>query len=91
MPTKKLETLLRRHASVGEREIIALRNEYLVQIGKLAAKGAAAPLIAKAQELLKSRYWAKSSWRERGKILETVGWLLRAHETRAGNLRKEYT
>jgi hypothetical protein len=80
MPTKKLEALLRRQASVDEREIVALRNEYLLEIGKLAAKGAAAPLIKRAQELLQSRYWGKSTWRERGKILDTVGWLLRAHE-----------
>jgi len=83
MPTRKLESLLRRDVKVSEREIIALRNEYLIQIGKLAAKGAAAPLVAKAQELLKSRYWAKSNWRERGKILDTVGFLLRTHETRS--------
>ena len=90
MPTKKLEALLRRQKAVDEREIIALRNEYLLEISKHAAHDATAPLVAKAQELLKSRYWAKSTWRERGKILETVGWLLRTHETRSRNLRKEY-
>lgn len=83
MPTRKLEALLRRDVKIGEREVIALRNEYLLQIGKLVAKDAAAPLVAKAQELLKSRYWAKSNWRERSKILDTVGFLLRAHETRS--------
>lgn len=82
MPTRKLEALLSRQTVVSEREVVALRNEYLLQLGKLAAKDAGTPLIAKAQELLKSRYWAKSTWRERGKILETVGWLLRANESR---------
>ena len=90
MPTHKLESLLRRKAKLDEREITALRNEYLVQLGKLAAKGAATPLVNKAMELLKPRYWARSTWRERGKILDTVGWLLRAHETRTKNLREEY-
>jgi hypothetical protein len=79
MPTRKLESLLRRNVKIDEREVIALRNEYLIQIGKLAAKDAAAPFVTKASELLKSRYWANSSWRERGKILETVGFLLRTH------------
>lgn len=87
MPTRKLQALLRRQATVDEHEIIALRNEYLLQIGKRAAKGVAAPLLEKAAELLKSRYWAKSTWRERGKILDTVGFLLRAHEDQAENLR----
>lgn len=82
MPTRKLEALLRRQATVDEREIIALRNEYLLQLGKLAARDAAAPLIEKARELLKPRYWAKSSWRERGKILDTVNFLLRTHQAR---------
>lgn len=90
MPTRKLEALLRRETKVDEREVIALRNEYLLQLGKLAAADTAGPLIAKAQELLKSRYWANSTWRERGKILDTVGWLLRAHEVRGENLREEY-
>lgn len=90
MPIRKFEALLARQAKIDEREVIALRNEYLLQIGRLAAKDAAAPLIARAQELLKSRYWAKSTWRERNKILETVGFLLRAHESREGNLRREY-
>ncbi len=82
MPTRKLEALLGRQAKIGEREIIALRNEYLLRLGTLAAKDAAAPLLDRARELLKSRYWAKSSWRERGQILETVGFLLRTHEAR---------
>ncbi len=82
MPTRKLEALLRRQSVVNEREVIALRNEYLLHISKLAARDATAPLIAKAQELLKSRYWANTTWRERGKILETVGFLLRTHEAR---------
>lgn len=81
MPRRKLEALLNQGTKVDEREIIALRNEYLIQIGKLAAKDAAAPLLAKASELLKSRYWANSSWRERGKILDTVGFLLRTYGT----------
>lgn len=80
MPTRKLEALLRRQTTVDEREIIALRNEYLMQLGKMAAVDAAAPLVSKAKELLQPRYWARSSWRERGKILDTVGWLLRTHE-----------
>lgn len=86
MPTRKLEALLRRQSTVDEREIIALRNEYLVQLGKLAAKDAAAPLIEKAKELLKPRYWAKSTWRERGKILDTVEFLLRTHEAQSQKL-----
>ncbi|MCW5681001.1 MAG: hypothetical protein KF794_08965 [Xanthobacteraceae bacterium] len=90
MPTRKLEVLLTRQKTVDEREIIALRNEYLLLLGKLAAKEATAPLIVKAKELLKSRYWAKSTWRERGKILETVGWLLRTHGANDENLRKDY-
>lgn len=80
MPTRKLEALLRRQSIVDEREIIALRNEYLVQLGTLATKDATAPLIAKAKELLKPRYWARSNWRERGKILDTVGFLLRTYK-----------
>lgn len=87
MPTRKLEALLRKQSRVDERDIIALRNEYLIHLGKLAAGDAAAPLISKAQELLKPRYWAKSSWRERGKILESVGFLLRTYEARSENLR----
>lgn len=87
MPTRKLEALLSAQKSVSEREVVALRNAYLLQIGKFAAHDATAPLLIKAQELLKSRYWAKSTWRERGKILETVGWLLRAHETKRASLR----
>jgi hypothetical protein len=83
MPARKLQSVLRRRAPVSEREIVALRNEYLLEIGKLAARDAAAPLIAKAKELLKSRYWSNSSWRERGKILDTVAWLLRTHDARA--------
>ena len=82
MPARKLESALRRKAVIDEREITKLRNEYLIEIAKLAAKDTAAPLIGKAQELLKSRYWANSTWRERGKILDSVGWLLRAHATR---------
>lgn len=82
MPARKLEGLLRRQAPVSEREITALRNEYLLEISKIAAKDVAAPLVAKANELLKSRYWANSNWRERGRILDTVGWLLRAHAAR---------
>ncbi|HRF08437.1 MAG TPA: hypothetical protein PL193_07315 [Xanthobacteraceae bacterium] len=81
MPRRKLEALLDQGSKVDEREIIALRNEYLLQISTLAAKDAAAPLLAKAGELLKSRYWANSSWRERGKILDTVGFLLRTYAT----------
>lgn len=90
MPTRKLQSALQRQTKVGEREVIALRNEFLMQIGRIAARDAAAPLVVKAQELLKPRYWAKSTWRERGKILETVGFLLRTHEAREENLRKEY-
>jgi len=86
MPTRNLEALLRRQSTVDEREIIALRNDYLVQLGKHAARDATAPLIAKAKELLKPRYWAKSNWRERGKILDTVGFLLRTYEA-SENLR----
>jgi len=82
MPAKKIESALRRKTTIDEREITKLRNEYLVEIAKLAAKDAAAPLITKAQELLKSRYWANSTWRERGKILDTVNFLLRTHATR---------
>lgn len=82
MRARKLESVLRRQTPVSEREIAALRNEYLLEIGKLAAKDAAAPFVAKAKELLKARYWANASWRERGKILDTVGWLLRTHGTR---------
>jgi hypothetical protein len=82
MPFRKIESVLRRRAPVSEREIVALRNEYLLEIAKLAAKDATAPFVTKANELLKSRYWANSTWRERGKILDTVGWLLRTHETR---------
>jgi hypothetical protein len=82
MPGRKFESLLRRKTPVSEREIVALRNEYLLEIAKLATKDAAAPFVGKATELLKSRYWANSSWRERGKILDTVGWLLRTHELR---------
>ena len=81
MPTRKLEALLLRQSTVSEREVTALRNEYLLELGRLAAIDAAAPLVAKAQELLKSRYWARSSWRERGKILDTVGFLLRTYKT----------
>lgn len=80
MPRRKLEALLNQGAKVDEREIIALRNAYLVQISTLAAKDAAAPLLNKASGLLKSRYWANSSWRERSKILDTVGFLLRAYD-----------
>jgi len=90
MPIRKFEALLARQTKVDERDIVALRNEYLMQIGRLAARDATAPLIARAQELLKSRYWAKSTWRERNKILDTVGFLLRAHESREENLRREY-
>jgi hypothetical protein len=82
MPARKIESALRRKTIIDEREITKLRNEYVVEITKLAARDATAPLIAKAQELLKSRYWANSTWRERGKILDTVGWILRAHELR---------
>lgn len=81
MPRRKLELLISQGTKIDEREIIALRNNYLVQISKLAAKDAAAPLLNKASELLKSRYWANSSWRERGKILETVAFLLRTYDT----------
>lgn len=81
MPRRKLEVLLNQESKIDEREVVALRNKYLVQIGKLAAKDAAAPLLNKASELLKSRYWANSSWRERGKILDTVGFLLRTYDT----------
>ena len=80
MPRRKLEALLNQGFKIDEREIVALRNEYLVQISKLAARDAAAPLLNKANELLKSRYWANSSWRERGKILDTVGFLLRTYD-----------
>jgi hypothetical protein len=82
VPARKLENILRRRTPATEREIVALRNEYLLEIAKLAAKDATAPFVAKATELLKSRYWANSSWRERGKILDTVGWLLRTHAAR---------
>lgn len=82
MPARKLESALRRKIVIDEREITKLRNEYLVEIAKFVAKDTAAPLIAKAQELLKSRYWANSTWRERGKILDTVSWLLRAQVAR---------
>lgn len=82
MPARKIESALRRKTAIDEREITKLRNEYLIEIAKLAAKDAAAPLIAKAQELLKSRYWANSTWRERGKILDTVNFLLRTHGSR---------
>jgi hypothetical protein len=91
MPTRKLEALLRRQSIVSEREIVALRNEYLLQLAALAAKDATAPLLAKAQKLLTPRYWANSTWRERGKILDTVGFLLRSYEVRNGNLRDKYT
>lgn len=80
MPRRKFEALLQRGAKLGEREVIALRNEYLLQISKFAAKDAAAPFVAKANDLLKSRYWANSNWRDRAKILDTVGFLLRAHQ-----------
>ena len=82
MPIRKFENLLRRQSPVSEREITALRNEYLLEIAKFAAKDATAPFVTKANELLKSRYWANSTWRERGKILDTVGWLLRTHTIR---------
>ena len=82
MPARKFENLLRRQTPISEREVSALRNEYLLEIAKLAAKDATAPFVAKASELLKSRYWANSTWRERGKILDTVGWLLRRHGAR---------
>ena len=91
MPARKLEALLRRQTSVDEREIIALRNEYLLQLGKFAARDAAAPLIAKARELLRSRYWANTSWKDRGKILDTVGFLLRTYEARNETIRKRYS
>ncbi|MGE0340226.1 MAG: hypothetical protein AB7O79_10145 [Xanthobacteraceae bacterium] len=80
MPRRKFEALLSQGSKVDEREVIALRNKYLVQIGKLAAKDAAAPLLNKAGELLKSRYWAASSWRERSKILDTVSFLIRTYD-----------
>lgn len=51
MPRRKFEALLSQGSKVDEREVIALRNKYLVQIGKLAAKDAAAPLLNKAGEL----------------------------------------
>jgi hypothetical protein len=82
MPARKIEGALRRKTVIDEREITKLRNEYLLEIATIAAKDAAVPLIAKAQELLKSRYWANSTWRERGKILDTVGFLLRTHASR---------
>lgn len=82
MPRRKFEALLQRSTKVDERDVIALRNEYLLQIGKFSAKDAAAPFVTKANELLRSRYWANSSWRERAKILETVGFLLRTHEAK---------
>jgi uncharacterized protein HemY len=82
MPAKKIESALRRKTAIDERDITKLRNEYLIEIATLAAKDAAAPLITKAQELLKSRYWAKSTWRERGKILDSVDFLLRTHASR---------
>lgn len=71
---------------MDEREIVALRDEYLAQLGRIDERDASGPLVAKATELLRSRYWAKASWRERGKILDTVGWLLRAHESRTAKL-----
>lgn len=82
MARRKFEALLQRGTKLDEREVIALRNQYLLQISKLAAKDAAAPFVAKANELLKSRYWANSTWRERAKILDTVGFLLRTHEAK---------
>jgi hypothetical protein len=82
MPGRKFESALRRKTVIDEREITKLRNEYLIEIARIVAKDAAAPLIARAQELLKSRYWAKSTWRERGKILDTVDFLLRTHASR---------
>lgn len=80
MPRRKFEALLQRGTKIDECEVIALRNEYLMQISKFAAKDAAAPFVTKANDLLKSRYWANSTWRERAKILDTVGFLLRTHE-----------
>lgn len=80
MPRRKLEALLNQGTKIDEREVVALRNKYLVQISMLAAKDATAPLLNKASELLKSRYWANSSWRERSKILDTVGFLLRTYD-----------
>ncbi len=82
MPARKLESALRRKSVIDEHEITKLRNEYLIEIAKLAAEDTAVPLIAKPQELLKSRYWANSTWRERGKIFDTVNFLLRTHAAR---------
>ena len=45
-------------------------------------KDAFAPFAAKADELLKARYWSNATWREREKILDTVSWLLRVHAPR---------
>ena len=91
MPGRKLDSLQRPYETISEREVMTLRNEYLLELGKQVALDAAAPLLAKAAELLKSRYWANSTWRERRKILKTVEWLLRAHETQHARLRKEYS
>lgn len=82
MQRRKFEALFARGAKVGEREIIALRNEYLLRISKIVAKDAFAPFAAKADELLKARYWSNATWREREKILDTVSWLLRVHAPR---------
>lgn len=81
MPARSSKFAGSRRTIINEREIVALRNEYLLEIAKLALKDGTAPLVERAQELLKSRYWAKSTWRERSKILDTVKWLLRTNGT----------
>ena len=82
MQRRKFEALFARGAKVSEREIIALRNEYLLRISKIVTKKTNAPFAAKADELLKARYWSNATWREREKILDTVSWLLRVHAPR---------
>ncbi len=91
MPGRKLDSLQRPYDTISEREVMSLRNEYLLELGTRAAKDATAPLLARASELLKSRYWSKSTWRERKKILKTVEWLLCAHHAQHAKLRDEYT
>jgi hypothetical protein len=78
MPARVSKFAGRNRSEIDERAIVALRNKYLIEIAGLAVNGTA-PLVERARELLKPRYWAKSTWRERSKILESVGWLLRTN------------